>query len=282
MDIALAHHRYGKSRVRLVKLTRTAARHEIVELTVSILLEGEFEAAHTEGDNSLVLPTDTMKNTVYALAHDQPIDAIEPFALRLGEHFLAGHESVSAAEVSIAATSWNRLESGGRAHPSAFERGSDERATCRVRVSRGGVAFESGIDGLVIMKTSNSGFEGFRVDDLTTLAPTDDRILATSLTAIWNHASPCEDWVGSRERVRKVLVETFADHESRSVQQTLYAMAEAVLAADCRIARLHMTMPNKHCLLVDLSRFGRQNRNEIFLPIDEPHGLIEASLERRD
>jgi urate oxidase len=282
MTIALAHHRYGKSNVRLVKLTRTAGRHGIVELTVSIRLQGDFEAAHTEGDNTQVLPTDTMKNTVYALAQDHPIDAIESFALRLGDHFVCGHESVSAAEVSISATHWRRLLVGGESHPHAFERGSDERMTCRVHVQREAAAVESGIVGLVIMKTSDSGFEGYRVDELTTLAPTADRILCTSLSAQWKHAGLSDEWVTHREGIRRVLVETFANHRSRSVQHTLYAMAHQVLQAYGDITSIHLSMPNKHCLLVDLAPFGRTNDNEIFLPIDEPHGLIEARVERRE
>ena len=189
--VILAGNNYGKSRVRMVRVSRHGDRHELQELTVNISFEGDFEAAHTEGDNSAVLPTDTMKNTVYALAAESRVsEEIETFGQRLAKHFLKDNDALQRVTVEIAESQWNRIDVAGKPHRHSFVRGSEEKRIASVRATRDEVRVSSGVEDLVILKTTASGFEGFKKDRLTTLRETDDRILATSVTAKWVYADP--------------------------------------------------------------------------------------------
>lgn len=273
MTAALGSNSYGKSGIRLVRVARRDGRHDVRDVTVAVRFEGRFEAAHVNGDNSDVLPTDTMKNTVYALARELPLEEIEDFALALSGRFLSENPMVSKVEVSLEERPWARIA------PTAFEGSGGERRTARVSRGAEGSVVESGLKDLLIAKTAQSGFAGFRRDRYTTLKETSDRILATSLTATWAHA-PADGPLTPWESVRRTLLEAFAAHDSASVQHTLYAMGEAALARHAGLSRIHMTMPNKHHLLVDLSPFGLTNDNEIFVATEEPYGLIEATVTR--
>jgi urate oxidase len=276
----LAWNRYGKSRVRLVKVRRTGESHEIIDLTVDVQIEGAFEAVFTKGDNQACLPTDTMKNTVYALARRDPIVSIESFAVRLARH-LAGKPAVSCARVGITESSWDHLSPRGRPHPHAFLRAGGEQRTTLVTAGISGVDVDvaSGLANLVVLKTMNSAFDGFLRDECTTLADTRDRLLATAVTATWKYRRGAEDFT-VRERIRNAMLEAFAIHRSESVQHTLYAMAEAALAAAADVTEVTLTLPNQHHLLVDLTPFGLDNPNEIFVATDQPYGLIEATVRR--
>jgi urate oxidase len=273
--VSLGPNSYGKSGIRLVRLDRRGGRHGIADLTVAVRFEGQFEAAHVSGENSGVLPTDTMKNTVYALAKDRLAGDIEDFALALSEHFIRENREASRVEISIEERRWHRLDE------TSFEGSNNERRTARASRSRDGVSVDSGLKDLLIMKTARSGFSGFKRDRYTTLKETSDRILATSLTATWTHASAAGPF-GSWEAVRRALLDAFAAHESASVQHTLYAMGEAALARHSGISQIRLTMPNKHHLLADLTPFGLTNQNEIFVATEEPYGLIEATVIRDD
>lgn len=269
----LGSNSYGKSGIRLVRVAQRDGRHDVRDVTVSVRFEGRFEDAHVTGDNADVLPTDTMKNTVYAKARELPLEEVEGFGLALSEHFLRENPMVSKVEVSLVERPWTRIAKA------AFEGSGGERRTAGVVRSRSDTLVESGTKDLLIAKTAQSGFAGFRRDRYTTLKETSDRILATSLTATWAHASP-DGPFAPWEAVRRTLLEAFASHDSASVQHTLYAMGEAALAHHPGLSRIHMTMPNKHHLLVDLAPFGLANENEIFVATEEPYGLIEATVER--
>lgn len=278
----LTWNRYGKARVRLVKVRRGAAEpdapHEIIDLTLDVQLEGNFEPVYVEGDNSLCVATDTMKNTVYAFAKRDPIDHVEAFLGRLADHF-ATKRAVSSAMISATEHRWSRISTGGRPHPHAFIQDSSERWTAGIVRGAAGTRIRAGVTDLVVMKTSDSGFSGFPRDEFTTLPETADRILATSVTATWEYRPAVVDFA-VREKIRGALVETFAAHASRSVQQTLYAMAEAALGASADVAEITLSLPNRHHLLVDLKPFGLENPNEVFVATDQPFGLIEATVKR--
>jgi urate oxidase len=274
----LTWNRYGKSRVRLVKLKRSSDPHELIDLTIDVQLEGAFDAVYTDGDNSACLATDTMKNTVYALARQDPIDHVEAFALRLAAHF-AARPGVSRARIGAVEHRWERLAPGGRPHPHAFAQPGGEQWTTEVTRDRSGNRVASGVANLIVLKTTDSAFSGFPRDPFTTLPETEDRILATSLTATWVYRTEAADFA-ARDRVRQALVDTFATHLSRSVQHTLYAMGEAALAASGEVDEITLTMPNRHHLLVDLTPFGLDNPNQIFVATDQPFGLIEATIRR--
>jgi len=281
----LAENRYGKSRVRLMKVTRHPEGNGLLEWTVQVLLQGDFDAAHYDGDNSKILPTDTMKNTVYSLARSSAATSMETYAMELIDFLLERNPQVASAEVKIESALWKRIKIDGGLHRDSFIKGSGELQTARVERRRDGrFAIESGLENLVILKTAQSGFEGFIQDPLTTLKETSDRLFGTALTAVWrycDHFDPAElDATRIRDEVRDAMLKTFAEHDSKSVQQTLYAMAESALEAVPKVHDIQLTMPNKHCLLVDLSRFGQDNPNEIFMPTDEPSGYIEARVRR--
>jgi urate oxidase len=274
MPIVLAGNNYGKSCVRVVKVTRHADRHDLAELAVNVQFEGDFDAVHTAGDNSAVLPTDTMKNTVYALAKDWDGEQIEELACRLIGHFLAGNPHVSRVRIEIEQSPWVRMGQH------AFERGSEEKRTTGVTGTRAGVNIESGVENLIVLKTTGSAFEGYKKDRYTTLKETSDRILATAVKATWKYRGAGVVFGPCWRQAREAMVKTFVERESPSVQHTAYAMGEAALEAVPDIAEIRLSLPNKHCLLIDLAPFGLENPNEIFVPTDEPHGLIEVSVRR--
>lgn len=278
----LGENRYGKSRVRLMKVTRNNGLHELYDWTVEVLLRGDFRSAHVDGDNSLILATDTMKNMVYSVARSSAATTMEDYALELTGVLLERNAQVSSATVSVRSALWKRLTVDGRPDPANFMRGSGEQQTTQVERARGVAArITSGLDDMVLLKTADSGFEDFLRDQWTTLKETDGRLLGTAMRANWLYVTNAVTYSKARQTIREVMLRTFARHKSRSVQQTLYAMAEAALESSKDIDEIEIVMPNKHCLLVDLSRFGQDNPNEIFQPTDEPHGYIEARVRRR-
>jgi urate oxidase len=280
--VELAENRYGKSRIRLMKVTRHAHGNDLREWTVQILLKGDFESAHLEGDNSKILPTDTMKNIVYSIARTSTATTMEDYAKELADFLLSRNPQVSSASIHIESTLWKRFEFDEKPHPSAFMRGSNERQTTTVeRTQSGKFSILSGLEDLIILKTADSGFEGYIKDSLTTLPETKDRLFGTAVSAEWRYISTSLDFDAVRDTIRETMLRTFANHESKSVQQTLYAMAQSALEDVPHIDEIELTMPNKHCLLVDLSRFGQDNPNEIFVPTDEPAGYIEARIRRK-
>jgi urate oxidase len=281
MPAVLASHSYGKSRVRVTRVTRLADRHDVRELTVDVRLEGAFEDSYTRGDNARVIPTDTLKNVVYALAHGRPAEPIEEFGAALARHVLDSFAHVQTATVRVAESPWERITIGGREHPHAFVGGGGEVRTAVVTGRDDGLRFEAGLEGLQVLKTTGSGFSGFLRDPYTTLAETPDRLFATEVQARWLYdANGPPDWDDARRRVRRALLETFAVHDSLSVQQTLHAMGEAALDACSEVREITLSLPNKHRLLVDLTRFGKENVNEVFVTTDEPFGLITGTLRR--
>jgi urate oxidase len=280
--IALAENTYGKSSVRVMKVQRDGALHTVKEWKVEVLLSGNFETCFTAGDNSAILPTDTMKNTVYSRARESTAECMEDFALELTEFFLARNPQVERVAITIAGTAWDHALVQGKRHPSTFVRGSSETQTTEVTCVQGGeVSVTSGLDGLVLLKTANSGFEGYLKDSLTTLPETADRLFGTSMRAQWKYESAVLPFDQLRSKLRDTLIQAFAEHDSKSVQHTLYAMAQAALEAVPEIMDVELAMPNKHCLLVDLSRFGQTNPNQIFVPTDEPYGNIVAHIRRK-
>ncbi|MBZ5611927.1 MAG: urate oxidase [Acidobacteriia bacterium] len=274
VDAVLAADTYGKSRVRLIKLARRPDRHDLKEITLQILFRGDFASCYETGDNSKILPTDTIKNTVYAMARRHDIDAIEEFAERLIDHFLKNNPQVSEVRVEMTEHLWSRVA------PAAFTRESQKR-TAMVTGTRDGVTIQAGIDDLTILKSAGSAFEGYIKDPYTTLKEASDRIFATAVRAMWRYSAGAVDFNARWTAIRQEILETFAAHDSRSVQHTLHAIGQEVLKRFQDVAEIELTMPNKHALLVDLAPFGLDNPNEVFLPIDEPSGYIQGKLVRR-
>ena len=275
----LADSAYGKSGVRLVQVARHGDRHDLRDLTIAIRFEGDYDTSYVEGDNSDVLPTDTMKNTVYAFAARGPLEELETFALNLAEHFLERNPKANRITVDILEHMWRRIEVGGKDSGHSFLRHGPEKRSAQVRLDREEAQVRAGIVDLLILKSAQSAFSGFPRDEYTTLPETRDRLLATSLTATWRYDVGIAYGPAWRA-VRNTLLETFATHRSESVQHTLHAMGQAVLDAVPEVAEIHIVMPNRHHLPVDVTPFGLTNRNEVFVATEEPFGLIQATVRR--
>jgi urate oxidase len=281
VGIVLGDNQYGKAEVRLVNVDRTSAQHVITDFNVTTQLRGDFAGAHLTGDNSSVLATDTQKNTVYAFAREYGVGAPEDFAIRLGRHFVRSLPPITGARIAVDQYSWDRIAVAGRPHDHAFVKPGSERRTTVVTLNDDDLWVISGLTDLVVLKSTGSEFHGFPRDSYTTLAETTDRILATSVTARWRYRAEVA-YSEIYPQVRTLLLETFATTHSLALQQTLYAMGRAVLESFQDIAEIRMSMPNKHHYLADLSPFGLDNPNQVFIAGDRPYGLIEAQVTRDD
>ena len=294
MGVLLGDNHYGKSQIRLMKVDRDdgdGGRHGLHDLNVSVALAGDMAATHLVGDNAVVLPTDTMKNTVYAFAREHGVGEVEDFALLLARHFVDSQPSLTWARVRIEEHPWDRT-SDSAAH--SFVQSGPERRTVSVTYDGQGAWVVPGITDLVLLNSTGSEFAGFLTDRYTTLAEATDRILCTSVTAQWRHAggqtgehtgghtggqvSTGVDWAKSYDTARGALTEAFADTYSRSLQQTLYAMGERLIGSCDTVAEVRLSLPNRHHFLVDLSPFGLDNPGQVFHVDDRPYGLIEGTV----
>ena len=280
MGIVLGANHYGKAETRLFRVVRDGRRHEIRDLNVSTSLTGDFADAHLLGDQAHVLPTDTQKNTVFAFASSVGIEQIEDFALALARHFVDDVSPVTSAEVRIEEFAWERIAD----HDHAFRREGAEVRTTRVTVGSDGPHVECGVRDLVLLKSTGSEFADFLVDGYTTLPPTHDRVLATSLTATWTYSAAATergaDWASAYDAVRGALLDRFAHVHSLALQQSLWEMGKAALEGQPDVASIELVAPNIHHIAVDLSPFGLDNPNEVFHVTDRPYGLIEVTVER--
>ncbi|CAN5557326.1 urate oxidase [soil metagenome] len=282
----LLHNAYGKSAVRLSKIIRHEGYQELKELTVNIQIEGDFAGSYLDGDNSQIIATDSMKNTVYVLAADHPFTTLESFAQDLALHFLKTYSHVSEATVHLVEDLWTRIPTDGKPHPHAFVSAGNEKRVASAVVDRESISLQSGIDNLLVAKTTDSQFWGFIRDQYTTLPEARDRIMATTIEASWLYRAETKaeidaiDFNKHYEVIRKIILDTFATQHSLAVQQTLYEMGEAVLAAISDVDEISITMPNQHRIAFNLEPFGKKNQNEIFVPIDEPFGLISGTIKR--
>jgi urate oxidase len=282
LGIVLGPNRYGKAENRVVRIYRDSARHEIRDLNVSTSLRGDFDDAHVTGDQSHVLPTDTQKNTAFAYAKEHGVTSPEDYAIALATRLLHATPAATGARVEVEEYPWNRIAVDGEGHDHAFVRQDGGARTTVVDVTAEATAVASGVRDLVVLKSTGSEFKGFLLDDYTTLAEADDRVLATSLTAVWRYAAADHDWNAAYDDIRRRLLEVFATTYSRALQETLYAMGAAVLGARPEVAEISFSAPNKHHHLVDLSPFGIENDGEVFVAADRPYGLIEATVTRED
>lgn len=277
--IVLGANQYGKAEVRLVRIDRDTPRHEITDLNVTSQLRGDFTSAHTEGDNSKVVATDTQKNTVYAFARDG-VGAPEDFLLRLGRHFTGEFDWVTGGRWEAEQYTWSRIPVEGQEHDHAFVRGGTETRSTVVTFDGDDATVISGLHDLAVLKSTGSEFHGFPRDRYTTLAETNDRILATSVTTKWRYNRTDLDFDETFSDVRRLLLEAFAQTHSLALQQTLFEMGKRVLEAHPEIDEIKFSMPNLHHFVVDLAPFGLDNPNEVFYAADRPYGLIEATVQR--
>lgn len=282
MGIVIGQNQYGKAEMRIVSVSRNAERHSIKDLNVSTALRGDFDETHLSGDNSLVLPTDTQKNTVYAFAKQQPIGEIEDFALRLGRHFVSTQEPVHGARILVDEYAWARIPVEGAGHDHAFSQAGDEKRTTAVTIDGDQAHVVSGLRDLVVLKSTGSEFWGYPKDEYTTLYETQDRVLATAVSARWRYLRTDLDWGKNFESIRTILLEAFATTHSHALQQSLHQMGKQVLEHHPEVAEIRFSLPNKHHFRMDLSFCGLDNENEVFFAADRPYGLIEGVVTRDD
>lgn len=280
MAVVLAAHSYGKSSVRLTKVTRRNDRHELIEWSVDVRLDGDFADSYTDGDNRKVVATDTMRNRVYVLASQREFGSPEEFGIQYTGEFLKDYPQVEAATVEIRQASWQRIKSRGEPHPHSFVGGCAGQRTCSISQSRSQRQVHAGIADLPIIKTTDSAFRDFHRDQYTTLPDTDDRILGTLLNANWTYSPGDHDWNGLYSQIRNQLLETFAEHKSLGVQHTLHDIGKAALQSIEAVAEIELTMPNRHRIPFDLTPFGQTDANQVYVTTDEPFGLITAKLAR--
>jgi urate oxidase len=286
MAIILGTHQYGKAENRVVRIYRDSARHEIRDVNVSSALRGDFAPAYLAGDQRNVLPTDTQKHMAYAYAKTVGLETLEGYGLALARHYVDDVPPVDGARIEIEEYAWERVLVDGTEHDHTFVRKGQEVRTCSVTVEGSGADQQTWVTGgfkdLIILKSTGSEFADFYVDEFTTLAPTHDRIMATSLVAQWRFTSTDVDWDATYAGIKATMVSTFATLHSLALQQTLFEMGRAVLEAYDVVAEVRLSAPNKHHFLYDLEPFGIDNPNEVFHADDRPYGLIQASVVRDD
>jgi urate oxidase len=288
MAIVLGPNQYGKAEVRLVHIDRSTPVHQIKDVNVTSQLIGDFAETHATGDNSAVIATDTQKNTVYALARQHGVGAIEDFALLMARNFVDKYEQVTGARQAVEEYFWERIVTAdGSPHDHSFVKGAPEVRTTVVTKDGAAETVISGLENVTVLKSTGSEFHGFPDVEFTSLVETDDRIMSTVVSARWRYVGSDDvdwdvDWDKTYASVKAIMLDTFAEVHSLSLQQTLYAMGEAVLEAHPEIAEMRLSMPNKHHFLVDMSKWGLDNPNQVWYAADRPYGLIEASIIRDD
>ena len=272
--------RYGKERVRVLRLTRDGDHHVPREVALSVMISGGFDAAWTEGDNRACIATDSVKNIVNATAARHLSADAEGFVTAVAEVLLATYPQIESVSIEAEETRWLRHAVDGAAHGHTFTRDGNGMGYVALDAGRAGSSLRSGLRGYTFMKTTQSGWANFVDDGYRTLPDAHDRIAATSMDATWTWSAVPPDYGAANMRILAILLDVFGTTYSRSVQDSLYRMGEAALAEIPDLGNISFVMPNKHYLPVHLTPFGLDNHGTVFLPTDEPYGRIEGTVSR--
>jgi urate oxidase len=266
----------------MLRVVRRGDRHDARDLTVGCRFEGDFAAAFVAGQAQGLLPGEALKSLVHATARAHGGAEIERFGLALCDRLLADHPRVTRARVEISEQPWARLEIGGKAQGQSFLRGTPERRTAAVTSNGKQVAVVSGIEQLTIMRTS--GFaptrRGAPDGDASGVDDGLQRLLVATLTARWTYGSPDVTFDPYRQGVRMAIVETLGCHASRSVQHTLYGIADVVLSSYEEIMDITLSLQERPYRPVDLFSAGVENPDDLFVAVEEPVGIVEVTVER--
>jgi urate oxidase len=276
----LLHKTYGKDRVRVMRIDRKPDRHDVRELTVRAMLTGRFDGAFTVADNSTSVATDTVKNIINVVAHENIALGTELFCGAVARKLLDTYPEVDGATVTAHETKWSRLSFDGVPHPHSFVLDSNGKPFAKVVANRDGAKVESGLSAFTFMKSTESGWENYIRDKYTTIPETHDRMAATAMDASWRWTSPPADYEAANGLILSTLLGVFATTYSYSVQDSLYRMGTAALEAVPEISDITMACPNKHYLLINFSPFEMDNNKQVFVATDEPHGQIECTVGR--
>ena len=278
--MALVSNSYGKGRVRVLRLHKDGPHHEVRELNVEALMTGDFGRLFTDADNAKAVSTDTVKNLINIVARENPSLGTEAFCAAVCQRFLERYPQVEAVDITAHETKWVRYEKGGTPHPHAFVLDSNGRPFATLSASRAGTSVTSGLSGFTFMKTTESGWDKYEKDSYTTIKETRDRICATSMEALWVWAKQPADYAAANKLILDTMLDVFVSTYSESVQDSMYRMGMAALAAVPEIETVSMACPNKHYIPINLAAFDLTNDNMVFLPTDEPHGQIECTVGR--
>jgi urate oxidase len=278
--VPLIRNRYGKGRVRVMRIHRDGERHEVSQLSIKAMVEGDFARTYTEADNSDSVSTDTIKNIVNIVARENTGLCPEEFCQVLAKKYLYLYPQVARVIVTAHETRWNRLSFDGKPHPHSFVLDGNGKPTVEVTTTREGSTLTSGIDGFTFLKSTQSGWANYLKDAYTTLPETNDRMCATAMVASWKWSAKPKHYPASNAKILATVLEVFGVTYSASVQDSLYRMGEAALAAVPEISEISMACPNMHFIPMNLAAFGLDNNNDVFLPTDEPHGQIECTVGR--
>lgn len=288
---------YGKQLVKFLKVKKDAKnpqKQEVLEATVRVLLKGDFDVSYTEADNSPIVPTDTVKNTILVEARTHDVFPIERFAAHLAQHFITKYSHVSSVNVNIVQAKWTKYAVNGKIHDHSFIKdGADKRITDLVYSRNGDFTLSSSLKDLTVLKSTGSGFVNYNVCDYTTLKPTEDRILSTDVECGWKFDHRKIGSIKNIEKladsgvfddyfalVSKVTLDRFALENSPSVQATMYNMCGDILKSAPYIYNVSYTLPNKHYILFNLEWKGLDNDNVLFYPSSDPSGLIKCTVGR--
>jgi urate oxidase len=280
LRVPLIKSKYGKGRVRVMRIHRDGGRHEVSQLSIKVMVEGDIARTYTHADNSNSVSTDTIKNVVNIVARENTGLCTEEFCQVLAQKYLDLYPQMTSVAVTAHETKWNRLSFGGKPHPHSFVLDNNGKPSVELTATREGSTLISGIDGFTFMKSTQSGWAGYVKDPYTTIPETHDRMCATSMVASWKWSAKPVSYPGTNAKILATLLEVFGTTYSASVQDSLYRMGEAALAAVPEISEISMACPNMHLILMNLSAFGLDNNNDVFLPTDEPHGQIECTVGR--
>lgn len=293
--------RYGKQSIPVFKIRKEGSNHSIIDMVVQVMLEGDVKDSWLKGDNHQILPTDTQKNTCYVMALKTDFSSIEQYAISLGNDILSRHGHLTGITLNIQERVWERVQVNGTPHAHVFHTAKDsEKRTCEVFVTRSGTQVTSGVRDILLLKTIQSGFEGYIVDQYTTLKPVGteqnpSRIMCTELEATWKfnsriHAAAAlpGGFSSINVAIYQKLKDIWAGDPikgvfSRSVQETCYSMAVAVIECFPFVEEVSMVAPNVHHFEIDMAPFGLVNRQEVFQstrPDSSSSGRIEAKVTR--
>jgi urate oxidase len=276
----LSSHSYGASHIRLLRITRRGDRHDLRDLVISVNVEGEVADAFTKGDNELLLPADTLRNTVHAIARDVKLAEIEHIGLALAQHFMEHQPQFTRVRVELSEQPWARLPVGGRAQGQAFTTMSGERRTAAVTSNGSRVSVVAGIEDFTIMKTSGAAFEGYLSDQFTTIEAVPDRVLSVTADAHWTYLHEEIAFGPTWQGVRQLLIEAFVEELSRSVEHSAHAMAEIALSSYVDLGDVTVRLRQRSLPLVELAQFGLDNPHVLFRPEEAPELTAEVTRTR--
>ncbi|XP_004561557.1 uricase [Maylandia zebra] len=279
---------YGKKTVKVLVVRRQGRQHSIIEVKADVELTLKSHKDYLTGDNSDIIPTDTIKNTVHGLAKLRGIKNIEQFSLDICNHFLTSFNHVLKAKVYMEEAPWRRLEKSGVEHAHAFIFSPEAYRFCDVEQTIGGIpVVHSGVKNMKVLKTTQSGFEGFYRDRFTTLKDAKDRFFCTSVYSRWRYNKIQDtDFDAAWKTVKETIIEKFAGPYDRgeyspSVQKTLYETQVLVLDRLPEVDEIEIIMPNEHYFTIDMTRMGIVNNDEVLLPLDNPSGNITGTVRRK-